>query len=133
MSRLRINLDKSNFVPITIPRNLIEVVQMILSSQSAQLPIKYLGLPLAVWKLTKADFQPLIEAVHHRLASWQSAFLSYGGQMTLVKAVLTALPLYYMQVISIPKRVLKYIDRARRQFLWRGNLPCKGITAWWLG
>lgn len=128
LSGLRINPNKSSFVPIAIPTDLTQVVARILSAQSAQLPIKYLGLPLAVRKLTKADFQPLIEAVQHRLASWQSAFLSYGGRLTLVKAVLTALPLQYMQVITIPRGVIKHIERARRQFLWRGNQPCKGIN-----
>lgn len=94
MTGLRINLQKSHFVPIALPQNLIEVVKRILSSQCAQLPIKYLGLPLAVRKPTKAEFQLLIEAVQKRLATWQSAFLSYGGRLTLVKAVLTALPLH---------------------------------------
>lgn len=69
MTGLRINLQKSHFVPIALPQHLIEVVKRILSSQCAQLPIKYLGLPLAVRKLTKAEFQPLIEAVQKRLAT----------------------------------------------------------------
>lgn len=128
LSGLRINYQKSSFVLITIPLQLVQVVQRILSAQVATLPIRYLGLPLAVRKSTKADFQPLIESVHQKLESWQSAFLSYGGRLTLVKSVLTALPLHYMQAIKIPKGVIKHIDRARRQFLWRGNQICRGIN-----
>lgn len=124
---LRINLSKSNFVPIAIPNRLIGVIERLLSARSTTLPITYLGLLLSIRQLRKVDFQLLIEAVQNRLASWQSSFLSYGGRLTLVKAVLTALPLHYMQVIKIPKGVIKHIDRARRQFLWKGNQICRGI------
>lgn len=54
--------------------------------------------------------------------------LLYGGRVTLVKSVLTALPLHYMQAIKIPKGVLKHTDRARRNFLWKGNDTCNGIN-----
>lgn len=52
----------------------------------------------------------------------------YRGRLKLVKAVLTTLPLHYMQAIKIPKGVIKHIDRVRRQFLWKGNQICRGIN-----
>lgn len=50
------------------------------------------------------------------------------GRMTLVKAVLSAMPLHYIQAMMIPKCVIHHIDRLRRNFLWKGNESCKGIN-----
>lgn len=59
---------------------------------------------------------------------WTSNFLSYGGRVTLVKAVLLAMSLHYMQALRIPKGVIKHIDKMRRDFLWKGNSECKSIN-----
>lgn len=93
---LKINRGKSNFVSITIPNHLIGVVQTILSSPPSQLQITYLGLPLSIKKPNKINYQPLLVSIQNRLEGWKSKFLSYGGRITLVKAVLTAMPLHYM-------------------------------------
>lgn len=54
--------------------------------------------------------------------------LSFGGRLILVKSVLSAIPIHYMQAIKIPKWVFNHIDRIRRNFLWKGHLPCKPIN-----
>ena len=33
-----------------------------------------------------------------------------------------------MQVVKLPKWVVKHIDRLRRSFLWKGNDKCSGIS-----
>lgn len=128
LTGLRINRSKSTFVPIATPTRYVQVIERILGTQSSQLPIRYLGLPLSLRKPRKSDFQPMIQAVQQRLAGWKANILSYGGRVTLVKSVLSAMPLHYMQVFRIPKGVLKHVDRMRRNFLWRGNNPCKAIN-----
>lgn len=128
LSGLRINKDKSSFVPIAIPPRLVHRIQAILSSPPASLPIRYLGLPLTVKKPRKVDFQPMLQAIQSRLQGWTSKFLSYGGRITLVKAVLSAMPLHYMQAFKLPVGVTKHIDNMRRSFLWKGNDTCKGIN-----
>lgn len=128
LSGLKINMCKSCFVPITIPSHLIGVVQKILGSPPSQLPITYLGLPLSIKKPNKIDYQPLLASIQNRLEGWKSNFLSYGGRITLVKAVLTAMPLHYMQALKIPKGIVRHIDRMRRSFLWKGKDTCRGIN-----
>ena len=99
-----------------------------IGAKRAALPIRYLGLPLSAKKLRNIDFQQLLQSVQARMESWQSSFLTYGGRMVLIRSVLTALPLHYMQAIKLSKGVINYIDRARRRFLWKGNGTCKGIN-----
>lgn len=128
LTGLKINRAKSVFVPIAIPQELNQVVQNILHSPPDKLPIKYLGLPLSIKKPKIIDFQPMIQAIQRRMEGWKSNFLSYGGRVILVKAVLSAIPLHFMQATTLPKGVIQQIDRLRRNFLWRGNGPCKGIN-----
>lgn len=128
LTGLKINNHKSNFIPIAIPPNLVTNIERILHCTKTEFPIRYLGLPLSHRKPRKVDFQPLLGAVQARLAGWKSNLLSYGGRITLIKAVLIALPLHYMQAIHVPKGVIKHIDKARRSFLWKGNENCKGIN-----
>ena len=65
------------------------------------------------------DFLPLINKCERRL-SYVSPFLSQAGRLELTNSVLTALPTYTMCSISLPKTVIKQIDKARKQCLWRG-------------
>ncbi|XP_078174446.1 uncharacterized protein LOC144568092 [Carex rostrata] len=128
LAGLKINMRKSTFVPIAITKHLTSVIQDIIGCTPTKLPITYLGLPLTCKRLRKADFQPLLNSVRSKMANWSSSILSYGGRVTLLKSVLTALPLHYIQAMKLPKCVINQIDRAHRSFLWKGNDTCKGIN-----
>jgi Reverse transcriptase (RNA-dependent DNA polymerase) len=67
ISGLKVNRQKSSFVPIVITQNLLQVVEGILRCKVATLPIHYLGLPLSGRKLPKITYQPLIQAVQDKL------------------------------------------------------------------
>ena len=41
--------------------------------------------------------------------------------MILIKAVLSSLPVYYLSLFKMPKRVAKEINRLQRRFLWSGS------------
>lgn len=89
-------------------------------------PIKYLGLPLTYKRLRRVDYQPLLEKVGGRLAGWQGRLLTPAGRTTLVKSVLTSIPIYYLTIFKPPKMVLRALDRCRRHFLWAGNENVSG-------
>ena len=59
--------------------------------------------------------------------------MNMDGRRVLVCAVLTALPVFAMTVLKMQKKILKEVDKARRQFLWAHDenvtgAKCKG--AW---
>lgn len=89
---------------------------------------KYLGLPLVIRKPRKVHFEPMLQVVRNRIEAWKANLLSYGGRITLVKDVLSAIPLHFMQALRMPKGVVKHIDKMRKSFLWRGTETCKGIN-----
>jgi hypothetical protein len=90
---------------------------------------KYLGLPLHFRNVRKIDVQPLIDKINKRLAEWKARLLSKLGRETLVKAVLSAQPIYHLTDFSAQKWLLKRIDKLRKSFLWKGNSPefCNGV------
>jgi hypothetical protein len=62
----------------------------------------------------------VIERVEKRLDGWKKAFLSKGGRLTLIQAVLSSLPTYYMSLFKIPVSVAKRMESMMRNFLWEG-------------
>lgn len=81
-------------------------------------PCKYLGLSLSVKCLTKADLQPYIDKVADMLPAWKASLMAASGQLILVKAVLSAIPVQLLIAIDIPKWFLRAIDKWRISFLW---------------
>ena len=56
-----------------------------------------------------------------RLTNWKSQYLSLGGRLTLINAVVDALASYMMSVFPLPANVSNSIDALGRNFLWQGN------------
>ena len=48
-------------------------------------------------------------------------YLSLGGRITLIKACLSNLLVYYMFLFKMPKDVVERMDRIRRNFLCEGQ------------
>ncbi|KAJ3700817.1 hypothetical protein LUZ61_004522 [Rhynchospora tenuis] len=126
LSGLHINDDKSLFVPVAIPDSSLSAIAQVLRCAPKDMPVTYLGLPLSISKLKKVHFKPLIDAFQRKLDGWKIRFLSSAGRLTLVKVVLTALPLHYMQVIQLPVWLVDHLDGIRRRFFWKGKDKCLG-------
>jgi hypothetical protein len=80
-----------------------------------------LGLPLSVKRLSSSDLVPLIHKVADHLPGWKVLLIHLAGRATLVKSVLTAIPVYQFIAVHCPKWVLKAIDKIHRDFLWKGR------------
>lgn len=52
-----------------------------------------------------------------KLAGWKMRFLSFAGRMTLIKAVLSNLPMYYLSLFKMPEGIAMEIDRIQAAFL----------------
>ena len=79
-------------------------------------PVCYLGVPLTDRRLRVQDWQPVIDKVDARLGGWRSHLLSCGGRLVLVKAVLSAIPTYFMSIFRMPAGVRHRIEGAMRRY-----------------
>jgi len=89
----------------------------------------YLRLPIKVMALLREereDWQPLLDRIDRRLASWKGAFLSRVGRLILITAVLSSVPLYYTSFYHLPEWVIQAIDKVRPAFLWKGASDIMG-------
>jgi hypothetical protein len=98
-----------------------------------EFPCKYLGVPLSLQKLTKAQIQPRIDKIADLLPSWKVDLLTRTGSKILVQFVLTSMIVYLAMALDLPPWAIKAIEKIRRGFLWKGRKDVKGghcLLAW---
>ena len=81
-------------------------------------PIKYLGIPLGLRKLSKSDLQPLVDKVANRLPTWKAGLLNRAGRTMLIKSTLSEIPTHTAFVLNLSRWVISCINSVRRGFLW---------------
>jgi len=95
MTGLKINFYKSFIYNLNRCDEIGTRAAIILNCNLGTLPFTYLGLPIKVTSLSREDWQPLIERVEKKLATWKGNTLSRGGILILVNSVLSS-SLYFM-------------------------------------
>jgi hypothetical protein len=81
----------------------VSITAVNLRCKRESLPFKNLG-HLAMWK-------PVIDKISSRLSSSKGRHLSIGGRVCLVKLVLNNLPVYFLSMFPIPKKIATKIER----------------------
>lgn len=112
--------------PIQCGEQDLGAVQEVLPCNVIQFPCKYLGLPLSVKKLSKNDLLSLIDKIAAYLPGWKAMLMHPAGRATLVKSVLTAIPIHHLIVLNCPKWALKAIKKIIRGFMWKGRRDVQG-------
>ncbi|KAG0471308.1 hypothetical protein HPP92_015854 [Vanilla planifolia] len=121
-SSLSLNLSKSLVIHGKLtPKALVRSTKSILSFKRAQLPLMHLGCALDKGRLKSIHFQPLLEKMARRIASWKNRLLSKGGKKVLINSVLTSMSAYVSAVLQPPRSIVKSIERLLSRFLWGGN------------
>ena len=108
MSGLKVNLGKSELVAVGAVPNM-DLLMAVLGCKQGFLPMKYLGLPLGAKFKDKSIWNPILEKMERKLASWKKLYLSKGGRVTLIKSTLSNLPtfsLYFPFLLRWPIELL---------------------------
>lgn len=103
--------------PINVQEDKMAILANTFGCQVGTLPFIYLGLPLGTTKAKMQDFSHILDRVERKLSSC-ATYLSYGGRLTMINAVHSALPTFYMCYLKIPITVINNIDRACKHCLW---------------
>ncbi|CAL5380958.1 unnamed protein product [Camellia sinensis] len=121
ISGLKINFQKSVVCGVGISTQLVKDFVVRLNCSYHVLPLVYLGLPLGANPRRKSTWKPILDKIKVRLAGWKRRVMSYAGRVTMIKSVLSSLPVYYLSLFKMPECVAKSVDRLQASFLWGGS------------
>jgi hypothetical protein len=79
--------------------------------------MKYIGIPLAVTKLPKATLPPLVYKVTNRLPNWKGKLMHRCGRLTLIKTMLSAMPVYKSIGLALPAWANKALEKIMKTTL----------------
>jgi hypothetical protein len=77
-------------------------------------------------KLRKNDLMPWIEKVADKIPGWKANLVNRAGRAIMVWIVLSAIPIYLLIALCVPKWFINAIDIIRRGFLWKGREQAHG-------
>jgi hypothetical protein len=83
--------------------------------------IKYLGLPLTLGSNKSSLWTEVISKFKAKISAWGGQWLTNAGKLTLIKSVMSSLPIYQASFLLAPKAITTQISKLIRDFLWRGG------------
>ncbi|KAJ9700573.1 hypothetical protein PVL29_006060 [Vitis rotundifolia] len=117
VSGLKINMQKSEIIPVGGVEDL-DRAAAVFGCKVGNLPTTYLGLPLGVSHNSCRVWDGVEERFKRKLATWKTQYLSKGGRLTLIKSTLSNLPIYFISLFVIPRKVRLRLEKIQREFLW---------------
>ena len=79
------------------------------------------GLPLGAPHKSIGMWNPIEERFMRKLVIWKRQYISKGERVTLIRSILSNLPIYFMSLFQIPRFVCKRLEKIQRDFLWGGG------------
>jgi hypothetical protein len=126
-------VQKSNVYPIRCSDEVLLEVQTLMPCEISTFPCRYLGLPLSLHKLSRQQFQPIVDKIANQLLNWKADLMTRAGRRVQVQHVLTSMTVYLYMAVDTPQWGLDAIDKIRRGFLCRGRKEARGghcLVAW---
>ena len=101
--------------------NNIEGLALELSCKVGGLPSYYLGLPLRAPFNSMVVWDGVEERFRKRLAMWTRQYISKRGRLTLIRSTLSSMPIYFMSLFYLPRKLRLRLKKIQRDFLWGGG------------
>ncbi|GJU75270.1 retrotransposon protein, putative, ty1-copia subclass [Tanacetum coccineum] len=103
-------------------QNILDIIPFFIG----KLPVRYLGVPFIIKKLSTSDCKPLISKVKAKINDWKNKSLSFAGRVQLIASVLSSMQNYWASVFLLPKQVIYEINKILKGFLWCQGELTKG-------
>ncbi|GJW01885.1 RNA-directed DNA polymerase, eukaryota, reverse transcriptase zinc-binding domain protein [Tanacetum coccineum] len=120
------NMGKSTVFFGNVAEQVKQQILQILPFKVGKLPVTYLGVPLITKQISANDCKCLIDKINARVNNWKNRMLSYAGRLQLIASVLASMHVYWASVFSLPKIVIKDIDKILKGYLWCNGELSKG-------
>jgi hypothetical protein len=104
-SGLKVNFSKSCVIGVNTSIEFLGMASEFLNCRIGRTPFKYLGLPVGASPRNMSTWEPMLDSVRGRLGSWRNKYVSLGGRIVLINAVLNAVPIFYLSYMKMPLKV----------------------------
>lgn len=121
ISGLKVNLFKTSVMGIKVEESCLVRHAEAMGCSVGRWSVKYLGMPLGGNPRVVAFWDLVVEKVSKKLACWKKSYISLGSHITLIKGVLSNIPVYYMSMYKMPNKIIHVIKKYWRDFLWEGG------------
>ncbi|GJU30905.1 RNA-directed DNA polymerase, eukaryota [Tanacetum coccineum] len=115
-SGLKINFHKSKLMGVGVNSDVVNRAASMVGCSMFTSPLKYLGVKVGANMSRISSWEDVVNKVSTHLSTWKLKTLSIGGRLTLIKSVLTSIPLYHMSIFKVPLGVLKELEAIRQNF-----------------
>jgi hypothetical protein len=127
-SGLKVNFWKSSLMGVNVSNEFLKMASMFLNCRLGHVPFKYLGLPVGANPRCLSTWKPMLDIIRRRVASWGNKYLSFGGRIVMLNAVLNAIPIFYLSYMKMPCSVWREMVKIQRKFLWSGLTTQRKIS-----
>lgn len=121
MSGMKINYEKNEIFSVGLTQEDQCLAAESLGCKIGTFPMKYLGMPISSYKISKAQLSYVCEKTRKRLGTWQCDYLSSGGKSTLIDSFLSSIPMYTMGMYQLYEGNFQCLDSIRSRFFWQGT------------
>lgn len=115
---LKVNYSKSLLMGCNVHIDRLHSLATILDVSVGSLPIMYFGAALRDNPRRKIFCDPVLDNMRNKLGLWSSKWLSLSGRMVMLKSVMSAIPIYHMEIFFAPVGVIGDMEKLMRGFLW---------------
>ncbi|XP_020678527.1 uncharacterized protein LOC110096783 [Dendrobium catenatum] len=131
LSGLLVNHEKSNLIISKSISNPMEICEALNISSFGD-KMTYLGIPIYVRKLSKADFQPLLNTISNHLAGWKARLLYFVGRLQFIKYTICNTITYWVRGTMLSKTCIKTLSRMCSRFLFFRDVEARKLflIAW---
>nr|XP_048317975.1 uncharacterized protein LOC125418473 [Ziziphus jujuba var. spinosa] len=111
-------LKSGCFFSRNTPSKVNVTIKKLFEIKELQEDAKYLGNPMFIGTNTSKAYEELRSKIESKMEGWKSLLLSQAGKYTLIKSVVSAVPLYAMAAFKFPIGWCREIERKASSFLW---------------
>lgn len=77
-----------------------------------------------------SSFEYILDRIRNCIDTWLNYNLSSGGKEVIIKFVLSAIPIYPMQCLQLPKTIIDKIHRSILKFWWSASPQAHKPVHW---
>ncbi|GLJ18020.1 hypothetical protein SUGI_0317720 [Cryptomeria japonica] len=114
------NKEKSQVYFLNTSRQVQVRIARHLEYQIDTFPIKYLGVLINTGSKQSQIWEEVINKCKAKSAQWKNRWLSQVGRLTMIKSVLSAIPIYSMSCFRMSYLTSKKLDGMLKKFIWEG-------------